>query len=260
MKLNLLMTIFLPVLTSCQPVANRPVNTAASNNFSIPVNIHKTGDIPLPEGYVRINGTDSLFARWLRTISIKNDKRVYLYNGDLKRNQSAQYAVLDIPVGKKDLQQCADAVMRLRAEYLYSRGRLRDIFFADNSGKLYICPAQANRTEFDAYLERVFSYCGTLSLEKQLTRVMDFTVIQPGDVLIKGGSPGHAVIVMDVAENKEGKRIYLLAQSYMPAQDIHILLNPANGDNNPWYTAYEGNRLIFTPEYVFWSRNLRRWQ
>lgn len=35
-----------------------------------------------------------------------------LYNGSQKPNQSVHYAVFDIDVGKEDLQQCADAVMR----------------------------------------------------------------------------------------------------------------------------------------------------
>ena len=178
MKCNLLMSIILPVFACSQPFHNVPVISAT---------IGKTGDIPLPAGYVRINGTDSLFARWLRTIPVKKDKRVFLYNGRLKQNQQAQYAVLDISVGTKDLQQCADAVMRLRAEYLYSRGRLRDISFSDNSGKQFACPIPANRRQFDNYLEKVFSYCGTLSLEKQLAPVKDFTTIQPGDVLAAVG-------------------------------------------------------------------------
>ena len=50
-----------------------------------------------------------------------------------------------------------------------------------------------------------------------------YTSLQPGDVFIKGGSPGHAVIVVDVAIYPQtGKTVFLLAQSYMLAQQIHI--------------------------------------
>ncbi|HMI60483.1 MAG TPA: DUF4846 domain-containing protein, partial [Puia sp.] len=76
--------------------------------------------IPVPPGFHRIPAESSSFAAWLRTISLKNDRTVYLFDGRPKRNQDAQFAVLNISVGKQDLQQCADAVMRLRAEYLYS--------------------------------------------------------------------------------------------------------------------------------------------
>ena len=55
------------------------------------------------------------FGAWLRSVPLKKNLTVYLYNGVPKRNQEAQFAVLDVSVGHEDLQQCADAVMRLRA-------------------------------------------------------------------------------------------------------------------------------------------------
>ena len=76
--------------------------------------------IPLPNGYKRSITDSNSFARWLLHISLKKDKTVYLYNGTIKTNQAAQFAVLDISIGNKNLQQCADAVMRLRAEYLFA--------------------------------------------------------------------------------------------------------------------------------------------
>lgn len=255
MKVKLLMTFFLPVLACCQNSGSTP----AIKNPGQPVVLNTVADISLPEGFTRVNGKDSAFARWLRTVPVKKDKTVYLYNGDKKHNQKAQYAVLDIPVGKKDLQQCADAVMRLRAEYLYSKGRFSEISFADNNNTRYNCPANCNYTRFEKYLEKVFAWCGTLSLDKQLKPVHDFKNIQPGDVLIKGGSPGHAVLVIDVAKNNQGKKIYLLAQSYMPAQDIHILVNPINKELSPWYSADEDNSLIYTPEWRFTTSQLKRW-
>ena len=212
------------------------------------------GEIALPDNYKRKPASEKSFSGWLRKINLKKDNRVFLYNGRLKGNQEAQFAVLNIPVGSKDLQQCADAVMRLRAEYLRDVNRVSEISFADNNGKKY----RYNGQSFQEYLETVFAYCGTLSLEKQMKKVNDFSDMQAGDVLIQGGSPGHAVIVMDIAEDIYGKKIYLLAQSYMPAQDIHILQNPLNPGLSPWYEGIS-NSLILTPEWRFHSSNLRTW-
>lgn len=250
-----LLSIILPFLGSCQENDRQPVPAAAVKD---PAALQKVADIALPAGYSRINGGDSSFAQWLRQLPLKTDNKVYLYDGRLKGNQSAQYAVLDVSIGKKDLQQCADAVMRLRAEFFYRRGLYSRIWFADNNGKKYVCPAGADEQRFEKYLEQVYAWCGTLSLEKQLKRVPVFGDIQPGDVLIKGGSPGHAVIVMDVAVNKAGEKIYLLAQSYMPAQSIHILKNPMDQRLSPWYRA-DSEQIIETPEWTFTQQQLRRW-
>jgi hypothetical protein len=255
MKVNLLMTIFLPAFCSCQSVS---APTLPANASQPETAIHTIQDIPLPAGYKRIALADSSFGYWLRRVPVKKDRRVHLYNGELKRNQSAQYVVLDVPVGHKDLQQCADAVMRLRATYLYSRRRFSSISFSDNNGIKYTCPGPVDSTAFERYLERVYAYCGTASLEKQLHKVIDFRMIEPGDVLIRGGAPGHAVIVMDVATNSTGQKIYLLAQSYMPAQEIHVLVNPNSNKINPWYAA-DPNPLIYSPEWTFSTNQLRRW-
>ncbi len=57
-------------------------------------------------------------------------------------------------------------------------------------------------------------------------------------MFIKGGFPGHAVLVADVAENATtGEKRFLLVQSYMPAQQMHVLKNPAAADGSPWYPA-----------------------
>jgi hypothetical protein len=262
MRPNLLMTIILPLLGSCQSNNNNIAllpdltDTAIFLNSNL-TELHTIDDIPLPRGYKRMDFSNTSFAIWLRKLPVKKDRRVFLYNGELKSNQDAQYAVLDVPVGKKNLQQCADAIMRLRAQYLLDQKRAREISFADNSGKKYNYPV-SHSTPFESYLETVFSYCGTLSLERQLKKATDFYSMEPGDVLIKGGSPGHAVIVLDMAVNSQGGKIYLLAQSYMPAQNIHVLKNPANNTLNPWYQLID-NALIHTPEWIFEPAQLRKW-
>lgn len=214
--------------------------------------------IPLPAGFERVWAAPGTFSAYLRNISLKDSKTVYLYNGKPKQNQEAQYALLDISVGNRNLQQCADAVMRLRAEYFFAVKQFDKIIFYDNDKAKYQFTAPHTRTNFDKYLDRVFGMCGSASLSKQLKHVHDFKDIQSGDVLIRGGFPGHAVIVMDVAVNPKGEKIYLLAQSYMPAQDIHILKNYNNHGLSPWYPV-NGNNIIQTPEYTFTKDELRRW-
>jgi len=242
-------------LTACQ-WGDHQMSLAESANPVVLLKI--TGDIEPPQGYKRVKLADSSFGQWLRNIAVKKDNHVYLYDGSLKQNQSAQFVVLDITVGKKTLQQCADAVMRLRAEYLFSQKRYTNIEFRDNAGKAYKWSGGSDRTGFDRYLENVFGCCGSASLEKQLNPVGDIKNMQAGDVFIKGGFPGHAMIVMDVATNDKGSKVFMLAQSYMPAQDIHIVRNPLDNDLNPWYEIGDMKEII-TPQWEFMSDQLRRW-
>jgi len=215
------------------------------------------GAIPLPPGFERVPAAPGSFGDWLRQLPLKKDKTVHLYNGRPKYNQSAQFAVLAVTVGDKDLQQCADAIMRLRAEWLYGCHRPADIDFADNGHVHYRLPAGAGRKEFDQYLEKVFSYCGSLSLSRQL-RAKPFSQLAPGDVLIYGGSPGHAMLVTDVARNRAGQTIFLLSQSYMPAQEIHVVINPGDPSLSPWYPV-NNVPAIETPEWTFSISQLKTW-
>jgi maltoporin len=212
--------------------------------------------IPLPKEYKRVDKDSNSFAAWLLQIPLKKEKTVYLYDGRLKTNQAAQFAVLNISTGDKNLQQCADAVMRLRAEYLFATQQYDAIVFYDNDGKAYLFKAPFTKAHLHQYLQTVFGMCGTASLAKQLHKV-NTKDIQPGDVLIRGGFPGHAVLVMDAAADAAGNKIFMLAQSYMPAQDIHVLVN-VDDRNSPWYHLTEGKK-IETPEYVFEVGELRRW-
>src|SRR5688572_1722322 len=118
--------------------------------------------IPVPAGYERVQLTDDSFGAWLRKIRLKKNKRVYLYNGRLKRNQSAQFAVVDMSIGNKDLQQCADVAMRLRAEYLFDRERYTEIEFRDNGRGVYTWTGGSNRNVFNSYLQEVFNSCGSI--------------------------------------------------------------------------------------------------
>lgn len=219
---------------------------------------HTIAEIPPPASFKRLVTDKSNFDYYLQHLNLKEDATVYLYNGTKKNNQSAQFAVVDISVGKENLQQCADAIMRLRAEYLFAQKAYDEIEFRDNENTIYKFTASPNRQNFDKYLRRVFGMCGTASLAKELPKV-DAAHINIGDVLIKGGFPGHAVIVMDMAKNDKGKKVFLLAQSYMPAQDFHVLNNPMDNELSPWY-ALNPESDIATPEYHFKASEWHTWR
>ena len=239
--------------------------------------------IGLPEGFERAPVEKNSFADWLRHLPLKEDgSKVNLYNGEPKSRQDVHSAVIDIDAGgKEDLQQCADACMRLRAEYLYSVKKHDKINFKFTSGdnaswvkwtEGYRPKINGNKVtwaktgttgtshdNFKSYMKTVFRYCGTYSLGQELKSI-NVTEMKIGDVFIKGGFPGHAVTILDMAENKKtGEKIFIISQSYMPAQDIHILKNFNNENFSPWYSVNFGSELD-TPEWTFDKTSLKRFQ
>jgi hypothetical protein len=60
------------------------------------------------------------------------------------------------------------------------------------------------------------------------------------------GSPGHAVLVLDLARAADGRRVALLGQGFMPAQSFHVLRPSREGT---WFAIDPGTSGIKTP---FW--------
>jgi hypothetical protein len=237
-------------------------------------------DIVPPAGYARTKEPEGSFGDWLRRLPVRpRGTPVRLFDGRLKANQTAQARVIDIDVGNKDHQQCADAVIRLRAEYLYASGKGPLICFRATNGtalrwsdwaagarprvagnKILWRKTAADDPSwpsFRRFLDFVFVYAGTYSLARELIPVAPNEPIRPGDVFIQGGFPGHAVMVVDVAENPKGRQLFLLAQSYMPAQDIHVLRGTKQDD--PWYRFPVGE-ILETPEWTFSPARRMRFQ
>lgn len=234
-----------------------------------------------PTNYQRTEVANNSFPQYLRTLKLKPaGSKVLYHNGATKFNNEVYEAVVDLEIGTKDLHHCADAVMRLKAEYLWEQKKYDQIHFNFTNGfrvdysewmKGKRIKVNGNKTswmdktnlsntyaDFWNYMEIIFMYAGTASLEKELLSV-NINEAEIGDVLIQGGHPGHAVIIVDKATNaKTGKNVYLLAQSYMPAQEIQILKNPVDEKLSPWYELKEGD--ISTPEWEFGEGDLRRFE
>lgn len=236
--------------------------------------------IHVPAGYTRIPSDAKKLTGFLRGLKLKKaGSKVLLYNGRPKDDQEGQAAVFDLDVGEKNLQQCADSIIRIYAEYYWSIGVYDKIAFHLTNGFLmnytkwrdgYRINVNGNQVswsktatyddsyeQFRKYLDSVFCYAGTLSLSKEC-KPATWDEMLPGDLFLKGGSPGHCVLVVDIAEDKDGNRCYLLAQGYMPAQDFHILKNPMHPDD-PWYYSSQMTYPLETPEWTFEEGALVRW-
>lgn len=235
-----------------------------------------------PSGFKRTEEEPSSFGFWLRFLPLKpGNPPVYLFDGRKKANQDAHFAIIDIDTGKKDLQQCADAVIRLRAEYLWYKGLYNEIHFNFLSGFTFYYERwmEGFRPEvlgnkvfeekkegfynsyksFRKYLDNLFKYANTYSLSKEMVKV-EIKDMKIGDVFICERGAGrfcHAVMVVDMVINNKGEKKFLLAQSFMPAQDIHILRNFQGSD--PWYGTSFGEELK-TPEWTFSKDELKRFK
>jgi hypothetical protein len=252
------------------PIIN-PIGTTLETRINTPVN------------FVRLENTENSYASYLRNLPLKpNGAEVMYYDGTHKSNNNVYDAVIDLTIGTRNLHQCADAVMRLWAEYLWTNKRYDDIHFNFTNGfrieyskwiQGYRIKINGNKVswykstspsntykDFWKYMELVFSYAGTLSLSKELIPVPK-NEMKIGDVFIWGGSPGHAILVIDMAINPETKeRVFLLAQSYMPAQETQILKNQNNSTISPWYSLSDLKTELKTPEWNFYIDHLKRFK
>lgn len=284
--------------TSNETTVNDTIATAANEQTIEVINSDpKTiGEIPLPDGFERVPIEDTTsFAYFLRNLPLKPlGTPVYTYDGNVAWTTDCTYAVIDAyKPSNEDIQQCADAIIRLRAEWLWKNKRYNEIAFHFTNGWLceyakwadgYRVSVEGNSTSwhkaaaedlsyenFQKYLRTVFYYAGTLSLEKELEPTT-VHAIQIGDVFIKGGSPGHAIIVVDLANyvgdpnsGLRNDKCFLAAESYMPAQDIHILTNTTmyREDMSPWHlmlsVCRSGDGYRF-PSYTFTPREIKRFK
>ena len=231
-----------------------------------------------PKGYKRVEAEKGSFADFIGNYSLEPDGTPVHYFDKREKSGEGHAAVFSMEVGEEDLQQCADSIMRIYAEYLYKNGNEDKISFKFVDG--FVCdynhwkqgyrvkfvddkPYWEKKTDadnseetFKKYLRIVFAYSSTLSMEKE-AKPIDISQLKVGDIFINGGSPGHVVMVADICENEAGEKAFLLAQGFMPAQSFHIIKNPAHS-GDPWYYESEVKYPFRTQSYTFDEGSLRR--
>ena len=245
------------------------------------------GNVPVPNSLFNpnipsTNSVDTLkfdqdsWQYFLKNLPVINSP-VLDFRGKPVDYQDKSAGIIPYDVGKSDLQQCADALMRLRAEYLFQQKRFDEIGFHFVSGHFYswndYCkglrpklngnsikfvqssPSGKTHADLRKYLDIVYMYAGTVSLAKELKPANDFEI---GTVVIYAGSPGHCFIIIDEALNEKGEKVFKLAEGYTPAQSIYVLQNLAEGQCSPWHKLGKGT--IETASYRFTSYKLGRFE
>ena len=231
--------------------------------ISNPANRSTIGDITPPLGYTRVQCDKASFAAYLRTLPLKKrGSRVYLYGcKQLAHFQGFNYAVVDLPL-LSNAEQCADVCMRLRAEYLFNTRQYSQISFTALDGTVKRYSGGSSRKAFEKYMRDVFGSCNTTSMFHSMPS-RSFSDLQIGDVFVykkrKNGSYGHAVIVVDVAVNKDGKKAFLVVEGNTPARDMHLMRNTPNPFSSPWFFLDETSKRQHISPFVFKHNELKCW-
>lgn len=226
-----------------------------------------------PAGFKRVDVAPRSFGAFLRSLPLAPAGTKVVDFAGRSLHEDGHHpniaAVVDIDVGTSDLQQCADAIIRMHAEWRYGLGE-RDLAYRAVSGQRLAyrswlegerpvidgknivmkrtAAARADRhAAFRSWLDEVFRWAGTPSVARDAKKV-ERRDLAPGDLFVLTGSPfGHGVLVLDVARDERGRVALLLGQSYMPAQSFQVLQPDATG---PWFVVEPGDAAVKTP---FWQ-------
>ncbi|MDO6595273.1 DUF4846 domain-containing protein [Oceanihabitans sp. 2_MG-2023] len=268
---------FKPVKKMVAKVEATVVTTSLINKDSLTI----VSRVNLPIGYKRVIYPKGSFQEYLRNYPLKPfGSKIINYDDTEYFWQGGHIGILEVPVPKNGLQQCADALIRIRSEYLWMQNRKDEIGFNFTSGHYcswlkyaagfrpkingnkvsFYKTATENHTKenFYKYLNVIYMYSGTLSLFNELKSI-EASDLKIGDMLIKGGSPGHIVMLGDEAVNNKGEKIFLLFQGNTPAQSVHLVKNLENTKLSPWYSLQK-DTTIPVSNYTFQSSKFVRFK
>ena len=284
---KLLFLLFVIAVIAVFAFQFQPVKQTVVAVVTTPTYLNKTGTtikerVKTPKNFKRVVYDSSSFQYFIRYQKLKNfGAKVINYNGEPYFYQLGHIGVLDVDVPSNGLQQCADALIRLRSEYLWDTNQKNKIGFEFTSG--HYCSwrkyaegyrpkingnkvtfhktkqSDNSKANFYRYLNLIYTYSGTMSLNNELKEIKSIEDLQLGDMLIVGGFPGHVIMIADIIENENGERLLLLIQGNTPAQSIHLLKNLEDSTISPWYKL-QLNSEISVPGFTFTNSKFVRFK
>lgn len=231
-----------------------------------------------PDGYSRVAVERDSFAEYLRKYPLHpNNIKLPVYNGKTFNTDSP--AIFDISLGDEGYQQCADSIIRLYSDYFYENEQFDKISFEFSNGDIcdynrwrqgkrmlalgsFSCEIPAalpddSQQGYMNYLKAVMNYAGTLSLLNESEPISP-DEIRIGDIIC---NEFHVVLIVDEAVNENGKKVYMIGQSFIPAVCFHIVTRYEDGVTTPWFTQEQLEQQGFVIDSVEFSKNdIRRWK
>jgi hypothetical protein len=208
-----------------------------------------------PKGYTRISVTKNSFEAWIRNLPLKPPQSPVLdFRGKIfkSKDDTTVAAVVDWKISNRRLDQCMDILIRFYAEYLWEndlhdklilplpggqfikwkdwengfRPKFKGINFDLIKSEKY----NPTKDNYDRFLNLVFAETHTQQFYYAYPAI-DKKNVQGGDFIVKKGIKGHAVMIVDIAQNSDGNMIALIGQGDTPACEFYLLNYKKD---NPW--------------------------
>lgn len=236
--------------------------------------------LPCDQGFVRVAVEPGSFGEWLRHLPVRPAGTAVMSGARkplIAGNDRTLAAVVDLQPGNSQLLTAANIALRLRAEFLWSAGKAQAARFRFTNGEPFayarweqghrpvVSGRQVEwvravkpddpRVAYAGYMETLFRYSSVYSLLRDTVAVTDDSV-QPGDLFVVPGRPGHAVVVVDVETDAEGSVRVLLGQGGTLARTFHIVRSSAA---TPWFEVRAGSSVMVTGWGAVAMKQLRRW-
>lgn len=226
------------------------------------------GDIPVPDQtYIRTEFENGSFPKWLRQRELlPAGSPVLDYRGrEYKKPDDSTVAyVMNIDIHNRRNEQCMDILIRLYADYLWHSKQAEELalplpggqllewaawkqgwrprFKGINVNMVQEKPADSSYQNFENYLKLIYSESHTQQFYHLYSRISPGEV-RPGDFIVIRGSKSHAVMVVDVISDQNGRKKVLIGHGDTPACQFHILA----GKNTIWFDVGSSEEIIPLP-------------
>jgi hypothetical protein len=276
-KINLLPEILSLLLIIFPEIFNRPGDQLHAQDKIF----RRIADIPVADSaYQRIEAAEGSFGYWLRQLVLKPaGSPVLSYKGKVRKSaqDTTVAAVIDLDIQGRRQEQCMDILIRLYAEYLWQnkaaeglslplpagvwlswpewQGGLRPEFQGVQVRLKRKASPDPSFQNYENYLRLIYSESHTQQFYHALKRI-DQQDLQIGDFIVSRGSKSHAVMIVDLARNKQGQLAALIGHGDTPACEFYLLNYRIN---NPWFPLnFEQERVPLPVKKVMQWAGLRR--
>lgn len=213
-------------------------------------------EISLPsKDFYRVNIINNSFSDFLRKLPLKKTgSHVLNYRGGVFKSggDTSVASVVDMDVTGRRLEQCMDILVRLYAEYLWGKEQVgnfnlplpggywlewqkwktgfRPVFKGINVFWSRSSQPDSSHQSFRTFLNTVYSESHTQQFYHAYQPI-ERREVQIGDIIIKKGTKGHAIMIVDLVKNERGQMMALIGNGDTPACQL-FLLNYKSGI--PW--------------------------